>query len=161
MKSIYEITKAYIELSEILAEEEFTQEMEELVDLNEKEFQIKAVGYGYRLENLNLDANAIDEKIKRLQALKKSNNNVIEKMKAYLLYCMGIRGIEKVTTPTLTISIRRTESIEVPLLELLDARFVTEKIVKSADKIGIKKAIKDGEMIEGAFIQANYNLQIK
>jgi hypothetical protein len=38
---------------------------------------------------------------------------------------------------------------------------VTEKTVKSADKIAIKKAIKDGEIIEGAFIQANYNLQIK
>jgi tRNA(Phe) wybutosine-synthesizing methylase Tyw3 len=74
---------------------------------------------------------------------------------------MLIYSIEKVSSPMLNISIRRTESIEVPLVELLDPRFVTEKIVKSADKIAIKKAIKDGEIIEGAFIQANYNLQIK
>ena len=161
MKTLSEITKAYLELSEILAEEEFTQEMEELVDLNEREFQIKAVGYGYRLENLSLDANAIDEKIKRLQALKKSNDNVIDKMKGYLLYCMDIRGIEKVISPTLTISTRRSESVEVPDINLLNEDWITEKVVRSPDKIAIKKAIGNGVTVDGAYIKENYSLQIK
>jgi len=161
MKTLSEITKAYLELSEILAEEEFTQEMEELVDLNEREFQIKAVGYGYRLENLSLDANAIDEKIKRLQALKKSNDNVIDKMKGYLLYCMDIRGIEKVSSPTLTISTRVSYTTEAPDLLLLDKKFIVETITKRADKIAIKKAIDSGENVTGGWMEKHTRIEIK
>jgi len=129
--------------------------------INQNEIQEKAINYGFVLKTFEGDVSLIIEEIKRLTAIKKAKENAIDRMKYAVLSAMQIYGIEKISSPTMNISIRRTESIEVPLLELLDDRFVTEKIVKSADKIGIKKAIKDGEMIEGAFIQANYNLQIK
>jgi len=161
MKSIYVISEEARNLASSLEEGEFTPEMELALVINQNEIQEKAINYGFVLKTFEGDVSLISEEIKRLTAIKKAKENAIDRMKDAVLSAMQIYGIEKISSPTMNISIRRTESIEVPLLELLDDRFVTEKIVKSADKIGIKKAIKDGEMIEGAFIQANYNLQIK
>ena len=161
MKSIYVISEEARNLASLLEEGEFTPEMELALVINQNEIQEKAINYGFVLKTFEGDVSLISEEIKRLTAIKKAKENAIDRMKDAVLSAMQIYSIEKVSSPTMNISIRRTESIEVPLLELLDDRFVTEKIVKSADKIGIKKALKDGEMIEGAFIQANYNLQIK
>jgi len=161
MKSIYVISEEARNLASSLEEGEFTPEMELALVINQNEIQEKAINYGYVLKTFEGEVSLISEEIKRLTAIKKAKESAIDRMKDAVLSAMQIYSIEKVSSPTMNLSIRRTESIEVPLLELLDDRFVTEKIVKSADKIGIKKAIKDGEMIEGAFIQANYNLQIK
>jgi hypothetical protein len=161
MKSIYVISEEARNLASSLEEGEFTPEMELALVINQKEIQEKAINYAYVLKTFEGDVSLISEEIKRLTAIKNAKESAIDRMKDAVLSAMQIYSIEKVSSPTINISIRRTESIEVPLLELLDNRFVTEKIVKSADKIAIKKAIKDGEMIEGAFIQANYNLQVK
>jgi hypothetical protein len=161
MKSIYVISEEARNLASFLEDGELSQEMETALVINQSELHEKAIKYGFVLKTFEGDVSLISEEIKRLTALKKAKESAIDRMKDAVLNAMLIYSIEKVSSPMLNISVRRTESIEVPLVELLDARFVTEKIVKSADKIAIKKAIKDGEIIEGAFIQANYNLQIK
>ena len=161
MKSIYVISEEARNLASSLEEGEFTPEMELALFINQNEIQEKAINYGYVIKTFEGEVSLISEEIKRLTAIKKAKESAIDRMKDAVLSAMQIYSIEKVSSPMLNISVRRTESIEVPLLELLDNRFLNEKIVKSADKIGIKKAIKDGEMIEGAFIQENYNLQIK
>jgi trans-2-enoyl-CoA reductase len=161
MKSLYIISEEARNLASFLEDGELSQEMETALVINQSELQEKAINYGYVVKSFEGDLSLISEEIKRLTAIKKAKETAIDRMKDAVLSAMKIYSIEKVSSPTLNISVRRTESIEVPFVELLDARFVTEKIVKSADKIAIKKAIKDGEIIEGAFIQANYNLQIK
>jgi hypothetical protein len=161
MRSLYIISEEARNLASFLEDGELSQEMEAALVINQSELQEKAINYGYVVKSFEGDLSLISEEIKRLTAITKAKESAIDRMKDAVLSAMQIYSIEKVSSPTLNISIRRTESIEVPLVELLDARFVTEKTVKSADKIAIKKAIKDGEIIEGAFIQANYNLQIK
>jgi trans-2-enoyl-CoA reductase len=161
MKSLYMISQEARDLASFLEDGELSKEMETAMVINQSELQEKAINYGYVVKSFEGDLSLISEEIKRLTAIKKAKESAIDRMKDAVLLAMKIYSIEKVSSPTLNISVRRTESIEVPLVELLDARFVNEKIVKSADKIAIKKAIKDGEIIEGAFIQANYNLQIK
>jgi hypothetical protein len=161
MKSLYIISEEARNLASFLEDGELSQEIEAALVINQSELQEKAINYGYVVKSFEGDLSLISEEIKRLTAIKKAKESAIDRMKHAVLSAMKIYSIEKVSSPTLNISVRRSESIEVPLVDLLDARFVTEKIVKSADKIAIKKAIKDGEIIEGAFIQANYNLQIK
>jgi hypothetical protein len=74
---------------------------------------------------------------------------------------MLISGTEKLESEFWKFSIRRSEAVEVDLLEALPANYVTEKTTKSADKIAIKEAIKRGENITGARVIENFNLQIK
>jgi hypothetical protein len=45
--------------------------------------------------------------------------------------------------------------------EILDKRFMREKIEYSADKKAIKEAIKNGEEVVGAWMVTNINLTVK
>jgi hypothetical protein len=74
---------------------------------------------------------------------------------------MQFYGIEKVTSPTLNLSFRKSESVEVDLVEALSNDFKITKTTVTADKTAIKKAIKQGENITGARLVEKLNLQIK
>ena len=72
---------------------------------------------------------------------------------------MNLYSIEKVESPALKLSFRKSESVEIS--ENLDQRFMIEKITLQPDKVAIKEAIKKGEQVEGAVLVINQNLQIK
>jgi hypothetical protein len=74
---------------------------------------------------------------------------------------MQMFDVTELKTPLLKINFRKSESIEVTDIDLLDADFVKTTITKAADKIAIKEAIKSGENVQGAILQTNLNLQIK
>jgi hypothetical protein len=74
---------------------------------------------------------------------------------------MGIYGIEKISTPTLNLSLRKSESIEIVNESQLTDNYKTEKITYLPDKARIKNAIKEGIEVEGAVLLTKFNLQIK
>jgi hypothetical protein len=51
--------------------------------------------------------------------------------------------------------------VEVDFIDFLPNNLKIIKTTVTADKIAIKKAIKEGQHITGAFIKENFNLQIK
>ncbi len=73
---------------------------------------------------------------------------------------MELYQIDKIETPTLKISFRKSESVEVDE-GFNDPEFITEKTVVTVDKIKLKSALKNGDFIIGARINHNLNLQIK
>ena len=159
MKSLYQISKEAVELASALEDGELTPEMENSLLINQNELQEKAINYGYVVKTIENDITAIDEEIKRLQALKKAKNNAINRMKDSVCNAMSVYGIEKIESPTLKLSVRRSESIEI--LDNLDPNYMLEKITYSPDKIRIKNDIKKGENVHGAVIKENFNLIIK
>jgi hypothetical protein len=82
-------------------------------------------------------------------------------MKDSVKNAMQLYGIEKLTSPTLTLSLRKSESVEVDLVEGLSNDFKIVKTTVTADKVAIKQAIKQGENITGARLVEKLNLQIK
>jgi len=160
-KSLFNISKEAIELASLLEEGEYTPEIEQALAINQNELQEKAINYGYVVKSLESDVSTIDEEIKRLRSLKEAKTNAIDRMKSSVLNAMQIYGLKKIESPTLNVSIRESESVEVHSLEQLPDTFKTTKVTVSADKVSIKKAIKDGVNIEGAVIVTNSNLQIK
>jgi hypothetical protein len=74
---------------------------------------------------------------------------------------MQVSGIEKIESPLFKISLRRSEAVEVDVVEALPSSFQNVKTVVTADKMAIKEAIKKGETVFGARIIENFNLQIK
>jgi len=161
MKSLFVISQEAVDLASKLEEGEFTPQLELALVINQNELQEKSLNYGYVIKTLEYDVAAIDEEIKRLKGIKTSKETVIDRMKDSVLNAMQIYCIEKVTSPTLTISTRRSESVEVPDINLLNEDWITEKVVRSPDKIAIKKAIGNGVTVDGAYIKENYSLQIK
>lgn len=161
MKSLYIISREALEIASQLEEGELTPELENQLAISQAELQHKAANYGYVIKSLDEDLTAIDEEIKRLQGLKKVKSNAIDRLKDAVKSAMEIYGIEKVETPTLKLSFRKSETVEIVNESQIPSEFKTSKVVESIDKVAIKKAIKEGQTVTGAIIQENNNLQIK
>ncbi len=162
-KSIYQISKEAAEIINALEETEgeLTTEMETALAINQNELQEKAINYAYAIKSMEDDVTTINEEIKRLQAIKTAKNNAVDRMKDSVKNAMQLYGIEKLTSPTLTLSLRKSESVEVDLVEGLSNDFKITKTTVTADKVAIKQAIKQGENITGARLVEKLNLQIK
>jgi hypothetical protein len=162
MNNLFQITSKARELSFALESGELTDELENELVINQTELQEKAINYGYVVRSLESDVSIIEDEIKRLTALKKAKTGAIDRMKESVLNAMLIYGIEKVTSPTLNLSVRNNpESVDIPMSELLDAKFLVTKTTVSPDKVSIKKAIQNGENVEGATLVRTQSLVIK
>jgi hypothetical protein len=162
MKSMYEISREAMDIVSALEENEgeLNPDIESALRINQNELQDKAINYSYAIKTVSNDVDAISEEIKRLQALKKAKENVVQKLKDTVVNAMQIYGIEKVETPTLKLSIRRSEAVEVDDNFDNDI-YVFVKVTYTPDKTKLKEAIKRGESIQGVTLKENYNLQIK
>jgi hypothetical protein len=162
MKSMYEISNEAMDIVSALEETggELTPAIQSALAINQNELQEKAINYSYAIKTVSNDVEAISEEIKRLQALKKAKENVVQKLKDTVVNAMQIYGIEKVETPTLKLSIRRSEAVEVDD-NFDDDIYMIKKVTYTPDKTRLKEAIKKGESIQGVTLKENYNLQIK
>lgn len=163
MSNIFQIQQQYAHLINkvIECEGELSPELSQALDINENELKEKAVNYGFAIRMFEYDNTAIDAEIKRLQELKKRNNTKAEWLERTISNAMQTFGIEKVESPTLKLSFRKSESVNIINEAQLGKEFFTIKTTATPNKTAIKEAIKRGEVVEGAVIDTNYNLQIK
>jgi hypothetical protein len=161
MKSIYQLTTEALEIASLLEENELTPEIEQALVINQDELKEKALNYAYVIRTFEDDVTTIDNEIKRLRALKEAKTNSIERLKESISTAMNIYGIEKVESPLLKLSFRKSEAVEITNEEVLPMSFKTEKVTYTPNKVKIKEAIKNGETVFGAILQINSNLQIK
>lgn len=160
IKSIYSIKQEYLDIISLIeeGEGELTEELEEKLSINEWELQEKSISY---LEAINSGESfglRIDEEIKRLQALKKRNINLVENLKSRILDAVVVFG--EYTAGLNTFKTRKSESVEVENVNALPNEYKTVKVVETANKAAIKAALKKGEIIEGATINQKINLKI-
>lgn len=161
--ALYQIEQEYLNIvqSIIDAGGEITEEQETALSISKEQLQNKGVCYGFIVKELEGNIDLIDLEIKRLNALKKPLVNSIDRLKNNLSQAMQMFEVTELKTPLLKINFRKSESVEVTDIDLLDADFVKTTIIKAADKIAIKEAIKQGENVQGAVLVTNQNLQIK
>ena len=159
--NLYEITREAMELASLLETEELTPELEQALVINQDQLQAKANNYAKVIVNIQSDADAIDAEIKRLKAIKESKERAITRLKETVKNAMIVSNIEKIESPLFKLSIRKSEAVEVDMLEGLPSEFVNIKNVMTPDKLAIKEAIKRGEFVLGARLVDNFNLQIK
>lgn len=159
--NLYEITREAQELASLLETDELTPELEAALLINQDQLQVKAGNYAKVIANIQSDSDAIDAEIKRLKAMKDTKDRSISRLKEALRDAMLVSGIEKVESPLFKLSLRRSEAVEVDVVEALPNAFQNVKNVVTADKVAIKEAIKRGEFVMGARIIEKFNLQIK
>jgi hypothetical protein len=161
--SLYQIEQTYLTLVETLEENggETNPEMDIEIAINRQDMQTKGVSYGFVILQKESEVDIIDIQIKRLQALKKAKVNTIDRLKNNLSQAMQMFDVTELKTPLLKINFRKSESVEIEDIALLDSNFIKVVTTKTADKVAIKDAIKSGENVQGAILQTNYNLQIK
>ena len=116
----------------------------------------------YVLRKQDNYAEAIDEEIKRLQALKKYYAKKKENLSNYIKMCMIANNIKAIETPVGKLSIvNNAESVEIYDESLIDKKFIKTKVEETISKTDIKNAIKNGEEVQGARLVRNTRLAIK
>jgi hypothetical protein len=161
--NIYNIQSEYQQLVNQLIENggEITPELELALQINKDNFHSKSENYGYITKQFDGEIDIIDNEIKRLQQAKKSREKTIQRLKDTIELAMITFDIDKIETPLIKISFRKSESVEVTDVNELPNEFKVIKVTESADKLKIKDALKSGMFIEGCSIKTNRNLQIK
>ena len=144
---------------------EVDENYDELTDLKD-EINAMVVSKGkdliYVLRKQDNYAEAIDEEIKRLQALKKSYAKKKENLSNYIKMCMIANNIKAIETPVGKLSVvNNAESVEIYDESLIDKKFIKTKIEETISKTDIKNAIKNGEEVQGARLVRNTRLAIK
>ncbi len=142
-------------------EGELTPELEQALSLTNEQFQQKAVSYGYVIKHFDDDINTIQAEIKRLSLIEDAYQRRKELFKERLSNAMIDFGFEKITTPLLTLSFRKSESVEITNKDLIPEVYNMTKVEINPNKSAIKQAIKDGATVPGAQIVVKQNLQIK
>jgi hypothetical protein len=162
MKSLFQISTEARNLASALIEGELSSEMETALCINQNELQDKAINYGYVIKSIESDISVIDSEIERLKTLKTSRTNAIDRMKATVLEAMNIYGIEKVTSPTLNLSVRlNPESVDLVNEYQIPDCYKKEKVTVTIDKTMIKEDLKSGLEVPGAVLKRGQRLEIK
>lgn len=161
MKSLYEIGQDQLAIiGDIeMNDGEVTDEIQARIDLLAENFEEKAIAYGYVIKQYEGEESLIDAEIKRLQDLKKKSAKVSDYLKERISAAMAEFGIEKVESPTLKLSFRKSESVEVYDESKLNQKYFNYK--PTVDKTTIKADLKEGIDVPGARIVSKQNLQIK
>jgi len=140
---------------------ELTPELESMLMITESQLKEKAVNYAMVIRSMDYETNVIDEEIKRLQALKKTRQNAIERLKSALTNAMQQCDMDAIETPTNKISFRKSQSLEILDETLVPKQYKTQVITTKIDKNAIKQDIKNGITVHGVELLTNKNLQIK
>jgi hypothetical protein len=159
--NLYQITQEAQYLAALLETEELTPELEAELLINQEQLQTKGINYAKVIANYQSESDAIDAEIKRLKAMKESRDKKVTWLTESLKKAMLVSGIEKIDSPLFKISLRRSDAVEVEIPEALPVDWQVKKVTITADKVAIKKAIKEGYSITGARLVENFNLSIK
>lgn len=163
MANIYKIETEYRDIISVLVENggELTPEIEQALQINQKDLYRKSESYAYAIKELDGEIDIIKSEIERLQALITKRDKSISRMKETVLKAMELYEINKIETPMIKISVRESEVIEIINENQIEPIFKVEKVTINISKSAIKEAIKSGISVDGAIIKKNKSLQIK
>lgn len=159
---LYELTQNYRNLENLGEQEGLTVEMiQEALGQVEEDINTKIENTCKVIKEIDADAVGIDEEIKRLTALKKQKENTVNKLKEYITFEMNGIGLNKVDGKLFKISFRKSTSVNIIDETKIPKEFIIVKTTESISKKELGKALKNGEIIEGAELIQGRSLQIK
>lgn len=159
--TLYHITSEQLRINELLEESggELTPEIEEALMLNAENFKIKAEGYIESISRYKALAEAADVRIKEMQRIKKTSENIEKRLKDCLLQAMMVMGVDKMELGLRKLSIRNTSAVNITDEAHIPAEYII--IEQKYDKTRIKDALKNGETIPGTELVTNKSIQIR
>lgn len=159
--TLYHITSEQLRINELLEESggELTPEIEEALMLNAENFEIKADGYIESISRYKALAEAADVRIKEMQRIKKTSENIEKRLKERLLQAMMVMDVDKMEIGLRKLSIRNTTAVNITDEAHIPAEYII--IEQKFDKTRIKDALKSGDVIPGAELITNKSIQIR
>lgn len=109
-------------------------------------------------KNLLAEAAALKAEEKSFAERRKRAENKADSLKRYL--DTALQG-QKFNTVKVTISYRKSTSVEVAETTFIPGRYLVQTTTVTPDKAEITKALKAGEAIEGVTLVERNNIQVK
>lgn len=159
--NLYELTSEQLYINQLLEENggELTEELVSLMEVNETNFNDKIEGYCKAIKIMESNLTGVESEIERLQKMKKTYKNSIDRMKETMKNSFVVLGKEKVTLGNFKVSLRNSKAISIIDEDKLpESVFVMKKEVS---KTAIKDLLEQGEIVEGAEYVENKSIQIK
>lgn len=159
--SLYHITSEQLRINELLEESggELTPEIEEALILNEENFLTKSEGYIESIARYKALAEAADVRLKEMQRIKKTAENIEKRLKERLLWAMTTMGRDKVEVGLRKLSVRNTTAVTISDEASIPAEYII--VETKIDKPRLKDALKNGAVINGAELVTNQSIQIR
>ena len=154
MATLYEINEEILACVDMETGE--IVDMDKLQEL-QMQFDEKVEGIALWIKNLLSDAEAIKAEKDKLAERQKACENKAKNLKEYLQNCLA--G-QKFKTPKVSISYRKSESVQVDDMSKLEDDYLKYK-EPEVDKTKIKQALKAGVQLAGVQLIEKQNIQIK
>jgi hypothetical protein len=167
MASLWQLTMEELSFISLMEENggEVTDELLEELAIRRDNFQHKAESYAKFILKLESESEQAADEIKRIQAIKKSKDKTVDRLKETLLAALMLfgqedsKGVRRYETPLAKLSTRKSVSVEI-----LDDKIIPDDfwvIKKEVSKSTISQAIKDGAEVPGAQLKENLGLSIR
>lgn len=159
---LYEIRQDYLatlqnlESMDDISAEVITDTLSVIAD----DFDTKALNVAAYIKTIEAEMVAMKEYEEGMYQRRKSHQRRIDSLKNYLL--TNMQAIEVSTVKGIESTIRTFERARVKVNEdILSANFFNEKITRIPDLMKISKSIKEGILVEGAWLEPSFNVVIK
>ena len=172
MSGLYELTGDFLNIQNMLEEEEFDKEaLLNTLEGIDYAIDIKAENYGKVIKNLEAvkagikgqrDAlkNALSDEINRLSDKEKTIDNKIKYMKENLGQAMRATGKEKIKTELFSFYFKRNQAVNIiNEAEALNSGYV--RVKKEIDKVKLLEDMKKGGKFDFADIKESESLIIR
>ena len=150
MTKLYEISDQFKELERLddIDQDTLNDTLESLT----AEFQDKSLSVAAYFLNLDSDIAELKAAEKRIADRRKAIENRSKSLKEYLLMNMQRLDINEISCPEFKITLRKPQKV----VQVTDIHSIPMTMIKvipqtmQADKVAIKKALKDNQIIQGA-----------
>ena len=161
--ALYELSQGYQNILSLVDEENPDSDILNALTVIEGAIDVKAGNIAHIIKTLESEATNIKEEEKRLSLRRKSRENTVANMKQYLQETMTTLGIEKIKTPTRSISIQTNP----PAVQIIDENVIPGKFLTlipehyEVNKKLISEALKAGEEVKGCELSRGRSLRIR
>lgn len=162
-ENLYELTTQFQQAMDALHVDEETGEVIgfETVDTLDAAFEDKAEAYAVVIKTLLAQAQAIHAERENLKEREDAAKRKAESMKKHLALSMAAVGKDKIETAKAALSFRKSTSVNILSDVEIPDDLCKVTIDRKPDKTAIKKALQAGDIVPGAELVENRNLQVK
>lgn len=142
------------------------QAFEDTIDSLQLELGEKLDAMAWIIQDTEKDIAVYESEIQKLAEIKKERDKAkarVDRLQEYVGYIVANSGTAKVRTEKHVYSKRKSQTVEFSDESLIPADYWKEtvKVDRKPVKAEIKKAIKDGKEVPGAYLATNYKGVIK
>lgn len=142
------------------------QSYTDTIDALQLELADKLDAIAWLIDDTNKDIAVYESEIQKLTEIKKERDKAkarVDRLQEYVGYIVANSGSTKVRTDKHVYTKRKSEKVEFSDQALIPDQYYKEKVTvkREPSKTDIKKAIKAGQDVPGAYIATNYKGVIK